>query len=67
MNRSHPAGGVASSVVLLASADGHLVIQKRGAADAVLPSKLTNILAAGGNAVITARAFLLGEWRRYNP
>lgn len=40
--------------VLLASADCHLVIQKRGAADAVLPSKLTNILAAGGNAVITA-------------
>jgi len=42
--------------VLLASADCHLVIQKRGAADAVLPSKLTNILAAGGNAVITADA-----------
>ncbi len=41
---------------LLASADCHLVIQKRGAADAVLPSKLTNILAVGGNAVITADA-----------
>lgn len=39
---------------LLASADVHLVVQKRGVADAVLPSKLTNILAAGGNAVITA-------------
>ena len=39
---------------LLASANVHLVIQKRGAADAVLPSKLTNILAVGGNAVITA-------------
>ncbi len=39
---------------LLASADAHLVIQKRGAADAVLPSKLTNILAVGGNAIITA-------------
>jgi len=39
---------------LLASADCHLVIQRRGAADAVLPSKLTNILASGGNAVITA-------------
>jgi colanic acid biosynthesis glycosyl transferase WcaI len=39
---------------LLASADCHLVIQRRGAADAVLPSKLTNILAVGGNAVITA-------------
>lgn len=41
---------------LLASADCHLVVQKRGAADAVLPSKLTNILAVGGNAVITADA-----------
>ena len=40
--------------ILLASADVHLVIQKRGAADSVLPSKLTNILAVGGNAVITA-------------
>lgn len=39
---------------LLALADCHLVIQHRGAADAVLPSKLTNILAVGGNAVITA-------------
>lgn len=41
---------------LLASADVHLVVQKRGVADAVLPSKLTNILAVGGNAVITADA-----------
>ena len=39
---------------LLASANCHLVIQKSGAADAVLPSKLTDILAVGGNAVITA-------------
>ncbi|MBU3548029.1 glycosyltransferase WbuB [Polynucleobacter sp. P1-05-14] len=39
---------------LLASADVHLVIQKTGVADAVLPSKLTNIFAVGGNAVITA-------------
>ncbi|AMO48149.1 colanic acid biosynthesis glycosyl transferase WcaI [Kosakonia oryzendophytica] len=39
---------------LLSLGDCHLVIQKRGAADAVLPSKLTNILAVGGNAVITA-------------
>ena len=39
---------------LLASASCHLVIQKSGAADAVLPSKLTNILAVGGGAVITA-------------
>lgn len=41
---------------LLASADCHLVVQRRGVADAVLPSKLTNILAVGGNAVITADA-----------
>jgi len=40
--------------VLLKLADCHLVVQKRGVADAVLPSKLTNILAVGGNAVITA-------------
>ena len=39
---------------LLKMADCHLVIQRRGAADSVLPSKLTNILAVGGNSVITA-------------
>lgn len=39
---------------LLASADCHLVIQKKGVADAVLPSKLTNIFAVGGQSVITA-------------
>ena len=41
---------------LLKMGDCHLVVQKRGAADAVLPSKLTNILTVGGNAVITAEA-----------
>jgi colanic acid biosynthesis glycosyl transferase WcaI len=47
---------------LLAAADCHLVVQKRGAADSVLPSKLTNILAVGGNAVITAdRETSLGD------
>jgi len=35
-------------------ADVHLVVQKKGAADAVLPSKLTNILSAGGRSVVTA-------------
>ena len=39
---------------LLSAADCHLVVQKFGAADAVLPSKITNIFAVGGNAVITA-------------
>ena len=53
---------------LLAIADCHLVIQKRGAADAVLPSKLTNILAVGGNAVITAEAPTeLGQLCEDNP
>jgi len=53
---------------LLASADCHLVVQKRGAADVVLPSKLTNILAAGGNAVITADAHTtLGELCARHP
>ena len=39
---------------MLAMADIHLVVQKCGAADAVLPSKLTNILSAGGHAIVTA-------------
>ncbi len=41
---------------MLAMADVHLVVQKKGAADAVLPSKLTNILSAGGHTVVTAEA-----------
>ncbi len=39
---------------ILASADCHLIIQKKGVADLVLPSKLVNILAVGGNTVTTA-------------
>ncbi|MGE6567066.1 WcaI family glycosyltransferase [Shewanella vesiculosa] len=39
---------------MLALADIHIVVQKKGAADAVLPSKLTNILSAGGHAIVTA-------------
>jgi colanic acid biosynthesis glycosyl transferase WcaI len=35
-------------------ADVHLVIQKSGASDLLLPSKLTNILSVGGLALITA-------------
>ncbi|QEC68596.1 colanic acid biosynthesis glycosyltransferase WcaI [Panacibacter ginsenosidivorans] len=35
-------------------ADMHLVIQKVNAGDLVMPSKLTNILAAGGLAIVTA-------------
>ena len=39
---------------LLATADVHLVLQRKSASDLVLPSKLTGILAAGGCAVISA-------------
>ena len=39
---------------MLALADIHLVVQKKGTANAVLPSKLTNILSAGGHALVTA-------------
>lgn len=39
---------------MLSAADIHLVIQKKGAADLVMPSKLTNILAVGGLALVTA-------------
>jgi len=38
----------------LAAADVHLVIQKSEAADLVMPSKLTNILAAGRPTIATA-------------
>ncbi|NJC26641.1 WcaI family glycosyltransferase [Neolewinella antarctica] len=41
---------------MLASADVHLVLQKKAAADLVMPSKLTNILAVGGHALVTADA-----------
>ncbi len=39
---------------MLAAADVHLVIQRRDAADLVMPSKLTNILAAGRPSIATA-------------
>jgi len=42
---------------MLAMADIHLVIQKRGAADVVLPSKLTNILSIGGYSLVTAEKY----------
>jgi colanic acid biosynthesis glycosyl transferase WcaI len=41
---------------MLAMADVHLVVQRKGAADSVLPSKLTNILSSGGFSVVTAEA-----------
>ncbi len=39
---------------LLATADIHLVLEKKSAADLVMPSKLTGILSAGGCAIVTA-------------
>lgn len=39
---------------MLNSADLHLVIQRNSIADVVMPSKLTNILAVGGHAIVTA-------------
>ncbi len=42
--------------MFLNMADVHLVIQKAGASDLVMPSKLTNILSVGGLALITANA-----------
>ena len=41
---------------LLATADIHLVLQRKDASDLVMPSKLTGILAAGGCAIVTAVA-----------
>lgn len=40
--------------LMLAAGDIHLVVQRREAADLVMPSKLTNILAAGRPSVATA-------------
>jgi colanic acid biosynthesis glycosyl transferase WcaI len=39
---------------MLTAGDIHLVVQRRDAADLVMPSKLTNILAAGRPCVVTA-------------
>ena len=40
--------------LMLAAADVHLVVQKAEAADIVMPSKLTNILASGRATIATA-------------
>lgn len=50
----HPLESYENLKKLLNFADIHLVVQKRGAADVVMPSKLTSILAVGGMALITA-------------
>lgn len=50
----HPLQPYEKLSALLATADVHLVLQKKSAADLVMPSKLTGILAAGGCAIVTA-------------
>lgn len=52
--RFYPLQAYENLPMLMALADIHLVIQKKGVANAVLPSKLTTILSAGGHALITA-------------
>lgn len=47
---------VADFSKLLNAADLHLVVQRSGAADLVMPSKLTNIIASGGYSLVTAEA-----------
>ncbi|WP_256003324.1 WcaI family glycosyltransferase [Pedobacter deserti] len=52
----YPLQPYAKFSALLAMADVHLVLQKSSAADLVMPSKLTGILAAGGCAIVTAQS-----------
>lgn len=52
--RFEPLQPLADLAAMLAVGDVHLVLQKRAAADLVMPSKLTNIVAVGGHAVVTA-------------
>jgi colanic acid biosynthesis glycosyl transferase WcaI len=50
----YPAHPLEQLPLMLAAGDVHLVVQRREAADLVMPSKLTNILAAGRPSVATA-------------
>ena len=53
---------------LINAADIHLVIQKKGTADAFLPSKLATILGAGGFSIVTAEDDSeLGILNKENP
>jgi colanic acid biosynthesis glycosyl transferase WcaI len=52
--RFFPAQPLERLPLMLAAGDVHLVVQRREAADLVMPSKLTNILAAGRPSVATA-------------
>ncbi len=66
--RFYPVQSYEDLPALMALADIHLIVQKMGAADVVLPSKLTTILAVGGECVITADANTeLGLLCQQNP
>lgn len=52
--RFYPVQPLERLPLMLAAGDIHLVVQQRAAADLVMPSKLTNILAAGRPSVATA-------------
>ncbi|MXN91980.1 WcaI family glycosyltransferase [Flavobacterium sp. Sd200] len=52
--RFYPLQPYSKLSALLATADVHLVLQKKSAADLVMPSKLTGILASGGCSIVTA-------------
>lgn len=52
--RFFPLQPLADLAAMLAAADVHLVLQRRAAADLVMPSKLLNIVAAHGHALVTA-------------
>jgi colanic acid biosynthesis glycosyl transferase WcaI len=51
--RFFPVQPVERLPLMLAAGDIHLVVQRREAADLVMPSKLTNILAAGRPSIAT--------------
>ncbi len=51
-----PLVGSKRLAALLSAADLHLVVQRRGAGDLVMPSKLAGIMAVGGTALIAAGA-----------
>jgi colanic acid biosynthesis glycosyl transferase WcaI len=52
--RFFPVQSVGLLPSMLAAGDIHLVVQRGEAADLVMPSKLTNILAAGRSCIVTA-------------
>ncbi len=56
------------AAAFFSAADLHVVVQRRGAADLVMPSKLAGILSVGGRALVTADPDTeLGRLARENP